>query len=237
VAEHASSFGPFLSSSLLGSLSEPDRNALLGLGRLVQYSTEKHVLITESERSTFVLVLLDGIVKVTRLTENGQQAFLAVRISGDVVGEFASLDGGVRSATVTTGGPVTARHIPGPDFTNLLQQRPSLAAAVARTVVSKARTATDARVDFLSYDGIDRMARVLHDLVMRHGRPAAGGVEVGFSVTQAELAGLASLSEPQAQRVLRDLRKLGIIGSGRLHVLDVEQLSARAGRPPPGRVS
>jgi CRP/FNR family cyclic AMP-dependent transcriptional regulator len=49
------------------------------------------VLIKENDGSTFVVVILDGVVKVTGLAENGSEAFLAVRASGELVGEFAAV--------------------------------------------------------------------------------------------------------------------------------------------------
>ncbi|MEK8170702.1 cyclic nucleotide-binding domain-containing protein [Streptomyces sp. M19] len=65
----------------------------------------------EAEESTFVLILLDGVVKATGRTHDNRDALLAVRMGGDLVGEFAAVDGRPRSATVTTCGPVVARAV------------------------------------------------------------------------------------------------------------------------------
>jgi CRP-like cAMP-binding protein len=222
---------PWPETTFLARLAPADRETLLSAGTPRQYSAERETLIAEGDTSTFVLVLLEGVVKVTRVAENGSEAFLALRIGGELVGEFAALDGRPRSATVATGGAVTVMRIAGPAFTELLRRHGGLAASVTRSIIDKTRSATDRRVDFLSYDGGRRVARILYDLAQRHGHPGPRGITLEFSLTQPELAGLASISEPQVQRVLRDLRQDGIVARGRLAITDMAKLAERAGFP------
>src|SRR4051794_7834763 len=59
------------------------------------------VVVREGESTTFVVLLLEGCVKVTANTADGGRALLAVRGGGELVGELAGLDGEPRSATVT----------------------------------------------------------------------------------------------------------------------------------------
>jgi CRP/FNR family cyclic AMP-dependent transcriptional regulator len=223
-------------TSLLGTLPDTERAALLALGTQMQYPAEGHVLIKENDDSTFVVVILDGVVKVTGLAENGSEAFLAVRVSGELVGEFAAVDQRRRTATVTTGGPVVARTIPGTEFLGLLRRRPELSVAVMRSVVDKTRAATSRRIDFKSCDAGTRLARIMLELATRHGRRTARGVEIGFTLTQPELANLASTSEPNVQRILRKLRERHIIGKGyrELIITDLAGLASEAdlSRPP-----
>src|SRR5450755_3188597 len=87
-------------SSLLGTLTGPARDRLLRLGAMVQYPGPSRILIREGERSRFIAVILDGVVKVTGQVYGGRDALLAIRMGGDVVGEFAAIDEGPRSATV-----------------------------------------------------------------------------------------------------------------------------------------
>src|SRR2546430_10195447 len=102
-------------TSLLGGLVESARDRLLALGVLARYPAGR-VLIRESEHTSFVLVLLDGVAKISGLTHDGRDVLLAVRMGGDLVGEFAGVDGQPRSATVTAGGPVVARMVTRGEF-------------------------------------------------------------------------------------------------------------------------
>jgi CRP/FNR family transcriptional regulator, cyclic AMP receptor protein len=56
----------------------------------------------QGEPGGFVYTLVSGLVKVTRDEINGTRLLLAVRGPGEVIGDVSVLDGGLRSATVTT---------------------------------------------------------------------------------------------------------------------------------------
>lgn len=215
--------------SLLAGLSEPSRRRLLGLGTMHQYAGSGRVLIREGIDSTVVYLLLVGTVKATAAVEDGD-ALLAIRVGGDVVGEFAALDGRPRSATVTTAGPVVARVIPSGEFNGLLSRDPGLALAVARSITDKLRTATARRTDFTGCDVATRFARVLLDLTERYGEQTPAGWKIGCPLTQTELASLAGAAEPTLQRTLRLFRAEGIVGTGyrETTVLDLDLLRKRA---------
>src|SRR5581483_9178510 len=132
---------PWPSGSLLAGLHSATRAAFLSLGVRRQYPESGRVLIREGDTTTSVYLLLAGWVKVTG-TVDGQDALLALRVGGDIVGELAALDGRPRLATVTTAGPVVARAISRADFVGLLNRDPRLALAVTRGVSDKLRTAT-----------------------------------------------------------------------------------------------
>lgn len=213
------------SASLLGSLGEASRDHLLDPGTTRQYQAG-HVLIREAEASTFVVVLLDGVVKATGTTSDGKEALLAIRVGGDLVGEFAALDERPRSSTVTTCGTVVGRVLKQADFLAALRRDSSLAEAVSRSVVAKVRYANARRIDFTGYDAATRLARVLAELAIRYGDRSDNRVVITWPLTQPELASLAAVAEPTAQKALRRLRERGVIATGyrSLAVMDFAEL-------------
>ncbi|MGO4756833.1 cyclic nucleotide-binding domain-containing protein, partial [Streptomyces sp. 2MCAF27] len=78
---------------------------MLELGALRRFSPEE-ILIREGDRSHYVVLLHSGFAKVTARLDNGSEALLAIRASGDIVGEMAALDDAPRSATVTACGEI-----------------------------------------------------------------------------------------------------------------------------------
>ncbi|MEU3066124.1 Crp/Fnr family transcriptional regulator [Streptomyces sp. NPDC007027] len=221
-------------SSLLGSLAAPARGRLLALGTLRRYEAGR-VLMREGERTAFVLVLLHGVVKATGRAPDGRHALLAVRMGGDVVGEFAAADGGPRSATVTTCGNVVARAVSREDFLACTRDDPSIAHAVNAAVVAKLRTANNHRVDFTGCDAATRLARVLHQIVVTHGERSGAGAVIRWPITQPELATLSGTAEPTVQKVLRMFRQAGVISTGyrTVRVDDLDRLSDLAFRERP----
>ncbi len=212
--------------SLLGSLNRHARDQLLRLGTLVQYPGPSRILIRQGEQSRFVFVILDGVVKVTGQANGGRDALLAIRMGGDIVGEFAALDAGPRSATVTTCGALVARIIKSGDFLECLRRDPDISHAVNRSIVAKTRTSNARRLDFSSCDVPTRLARVLYEIAVTYGSRAGNRAVIRWPLTQPELASLAGGAEPTVHRALRELREGGVVSTGyrTITVLDIDKL-------------
>jgi CRP-like cAMP-binding protein len=216
-------------SSLLGSLRETSRDRFLEQGTTRQYLAGQ-VLIREGDSTKFVIALFDGVVKATGVTLDGKETLLAIRVGGDIVGEFAALDGGPRSTTVTTCGTVVGRVIRHADFLSVIRRDGQLAEAVNRSVVAKVRSANARRVDFAGYDAPTRLTRVLRELAVQYGERSGNRVVIAWPLTQPELASLAAVAEPTAQKALRRLRESGVIDTGyrSLTIVDLEELNRLA---------
>jgi CRP/FNR family transcriptional regulator, cyclic AMP receptor protein len=195
-----------------------------------EYPTDRRI-ITQGDHTKFAIVLLDGVVKATGVSSAGKEALLAIRIGGDIVGELAALDNHPRSSSVTTCGPVTGCVITQADFLAVLSRDKALALAVSRSVVGKLRAGNERRVEFAGFDAPTRFARVLRELAIAYGERSGDRVTIGWPVTQSELASLASVAEPTAQKALRRLREAGVISTGyrSLTVEDFPELNRIAG--------
>ncbi|ARQ67755.1 Crp/Fnr family transcriptional regulator [Streptomyces marincola] len=200
-------------SSLVGGLGPGPRARLLALGAAVRYPAGRR-LMREGEETTFVLVLLDGVVKATGRTHDERDVLLAVRMGGDLVGELAAVDGRPRSATVTTCGPLLARVVRRADFLDCLRRDAVVGQAVNESIVAKLRVANAHRVDFAGCDVPTRLARVLHHIAMTYGERAGAGVVIRWPLTQPELASLAGAAEPTVHKALRELRRSGVVSTG-----------------------
>lgn len=214
--------------TLLGELAaSPEAvKPLLSLGTERSYEAGE-TLLAEGLHETFVLLLLEGVTKVTALMDNGDTALLAVRIGGDLVGEFAALDGRPRSATVTAAGRVAARRIGQRDFLACLDRFPVAALAVSRMLVRKNRWSVRRRGDFSGCPVGMRVARVLVDLAEDYGQQRRGRVLIGPRLTQAEIAGLVGARERRVHHVLGDLAEQGIIQVGYSRVTVVSPTGLR----------
>lgn len=217
-------------TSLLGTLAAPSRERLLNAGTFSRYPADR-TLIREGDQGTFVIVLLQGIVKATSLTSDGKEVLLSIRVGGDLIGEFAVLDDGPRSSTVTTCGPVAGRVIGKADFLAVLRRDEVLAAAVNQTVLAKMRSANQRRVEFTGFDSRTRVARVLRELADTYGERDGDRVRLKWPLTQTELASLSSVSEPTLQKALRWLRETDVLTTGyrSITVENFAELSRLAG--------
>ncbi|MFD7608620.1 Crp/Fnr family transcriptional regulator [Streptomyces mirabilis] len=193
------------SRSLLGTLTPPARQELLGLGTQVRFDADD-VLLMEGVRDRHVLLLLSGFAKVTARVENGESSLLAITAAGDTVGEMAALDEAPRSATVTACGPLTARVVRQSELQGLLMRRPEVATALTGMVSKRLRWANQQRLDFRSYPVSVRLARLLVDLAASYGSSMSSGVVIPLRLSQSELATMVGAAETTVHKALRQLR-------------------------------
>ncbi len=211
--------------TLLHTLTAADRAGLLALG------TERRVtpgdqLIRQGDTDCHVILLVRALVKVTATTRNGRSALLAIRISGDLVGEMSALNGRPRSATVTSCGDGVVHVIPLRDFQPYLRAHPEAAIRLAGMVAERLRWSNRRRIDFASYSVKRRLARVLSELALAHGRRSRSGIVIHVRLTQTEVATLCGAAEITVQKAMRELRSEGLIsqGYGRITIVDVDAL-------------
>ncbi len=210
--------------SFLDRLTEPVRDELLRLGTTRTLPSGKR-LFTEGGTDSHVELIRRGFVKIT-IAGSGPAQLVAVRLPGDVVGEFAAISGADRSATVTACGEVLSTVVSGSAFRAFLARRPEASAELASVLGRRLQWANLRRVDFTVHPVDVRLARILADLAEWTGTPVADGVLIGVELSQPELAELIGAAEDSVQRGLRNLRLKGLVRTGyrQITVLDVEGL-------------
>ena len=207
--EHVS-WPPF---SLVAQLTEPERIALLAAGSPVKFPDDG-ILVLQGDPGDGLFVLTDGMVKVTVAAESGTETMLAVRSRGDLIGEFAVLDGEPRTATARAVGAVGAIRISRARFTEFGQRYPATQTTITKSLVAKMRAATERHAAERTWGARERVAQVLYELAEDYGEQAGdGAVVIPLPITQSELGELAGVAVSTTERVLGDLRKEGVIAT------------------------
>lgn len=215
--------------TLLARLTEEDRRTLLGFGTHRSYPCG-HMLIRQGDDPGAVYLLLDALVTVTARVENGIETLVAIRVSGDIVGEMAVIDSSTRFASIFTCRRSLISRVAGPVFMNYLHRHPAAAVVLNRILSERLRQANRRRLDFTGYDVEVRLARVLLELARLHGRQSPEGVDIGVRLSQAEFGALIGAKEGSVQRALRRLTALDLVRTGhrRVLILNHEALTAFA---------
>jgi len=205
-----------------------DTFARIGAARVF---TRGQVIIAEQARTSEVYLIVAGFVRVINHSATGDQAMIAIRTSGDLVGELAALDGQPRTSTVIAASRVSVRVIDAPLFRSFAAAHPSVGEAVSRSVVGKLRGATRSRVDASAPSVLARVARVLDHLADSYGRMTAAGLLIDIPLPQRDLASLVGTSEKGVSRAYAVLRAGGAIDVTyrRVVVLDHKVLQRFAG--------
>jgi CRP-like cAMP-binding protein len=173
------------------------------------------VLCRQGDRSRDVLIIRSGHVRVLTVDADARTVLIAVRLPGDIVGELAPLDDSPRMATLQALDAVDVLTVSGPRFTRLCQTTPRLAWVLLGIVAGRLRDGGLQGVALGGGSAIRRVAALLLDLAVRHGRTSGVDITLELPATQAELASTIGISRESFARVLREMRGHGVISTGR----------------------
>ena len=219
-----------MGETFLDALHEDETAELQAAGRRRTYGAGV-TIVHEGDDAGPVVVLLQGRAKVSTVGGAGREAIVAVRGPGDLIGELSAIDGGPRSATVTTLEPVEVLLLPGSGFAALLDRRPRIALVILQMVAGRLRDADAGQAQLGTHDVVGRVSQRVVELADRFGQAEADGrIEIALPLSQEELAAWAGASREAVSKALQVLRSLRIVETGRRHitVLDGDALRRRA---------
>jgi CRP/FNR family transcriptional regulator, cyclic AMP receptor protein len=220
--------GRWPQSSFVAQLGDTERTALLTAGAPAQFADDA-ILVRQGDAGDGLYVLTSGMVKISVAAETGTETTLAVRSRGDLIGEFAVLDGMPRTATARAVGIVGAIRITRARFAAFRQQWPAAQGPITRSLVAKIRSATERHAAERTWGARERIAQVLFELTASYGEPGADGeLVIPLPITQSELGELAGVAVSTTERILGELRKEGVIATRyrEIAVRDMDVLSA-----------
>jgi CRP/FNR family cyclic AMP-dependent transcriptional regulator len=211
---------PLLSAAPLDAVFRDGRRTRLRPGA---------VLFSEGDVSNRVVLLLSGRVKVSTLSEGGEETVLGFRGAGDMLGELSAIDGKEHVASVTVVEPGEAMVVRAEQFIAALEVVPGLSLVLLRSIVGRLRDADQTRSEFTALDVVGRVAHRLVELADEYGKPEGAGIRIGLPISQRELAGWVGASREAVNKALQELQRHGFIAIGRRHitVLDRDGLRRR----------
>ena len=215
--------------TFLAELDATDRDEFERLGRSCRFPTGTR-LMHEGEPGDRVMILREGHVKTSCVTDDGREIVLSFRGPGDILGELSFVDARARSSSVTAIEPVEALVVSASSFRSYLQTTPRAALTMLTVIGGRFREADRKRVQFGASDTLGRVAALLLELVERYGQASARGPQITFPITQEDMGGWTASSRAGVAKALQALRELGWIETDRkrITVCDIDALRARA---------
>lgn len=204
--------------SFAAALPGPALVTIESLGHIRVYPASS-TLLRQGEQTRHVAVLTQGWVKVVASARNGQEAFLAIRGPGDVLGELSAVDGQSRSATVSALVPVRARVIEGDRFLEAVLASPELGRALLKHLTTHLRDSDRQRLEYVSTGTFQRLVSLLVELADMYGdRDLDGTTVIRLPLTQRDLANAAAMSREAVARGLRALRERDLVRTSRQRI-------------------
>ena len=216
-----------LSHMFWDNLRAADQEVLAAAGVRRLYPAGSSIWL-DGDPPTHTIILLAGLVKLTRTSMDGREVLIELRGRGTILGELAAIDSSPRSAAITVIEEVEALVVQAAVFRQLLLDNGPIAFAALEVVAEKLRQATDRRLEA----GVgNAQARLCSRLVELAGRATAGNdgaIEVKSPLTQQELADWIGVSRDAVVLAMRRIREQGWVETGRrtIRILDLDALKA-----------
>lgn len=212
---------------LFSELSEKDLEKILQVGNRKHYHKENLILI-EEEIGSSMFVILDGRVKISRISDDGREVILSIMSEGDFFGEMSLLDGHTRSANVTAIDDSELLVIRREEFLRMLHEYPQIAINLLKELAQRIRKGDEHIKSLSLQDAKGRVANTLLRIAEDYGVFRKGQVEINELPLQQDLANMAGTSRETISRVIKTLIQQSYLRKerGKIIIIDYEKFKA-----------
>jgi len=170
------------------------------------YESGKFIFLEDSEGEQCFFVV-QGSVKVTRLSKDGREVILAMLNEGEFFGEMALLDGESRSANVIALEETEVLTLNREDFLVVLHDYPQIAIQLLKEMADRLRK-SDRQIASLSLsDAEKRIALCIIRFADEQGIIKRGQVSIPKMPIQQDIANMAGTSRETVSRAINLLEK------------------------------
>ncbi len=175
---------------------------------LIERRFPKHkTIVEEGAPGDYMYIIVEGRVKVTKLSGDGREKILELLDVGDFFGEMSLLDEYPRSASVKALSDVRIMALARNDFLGLLTKSPDLALSVIQELTRRIRQ-VDEQASSLSFQRVkERTQGLLVRLAREEG--GEGGRRRTPALTHQQIADMIGTSRETVTRAVKGLKAEG----------------------------
>jgi CRP-like cAMP-binding protein len=193
------------------TLTDDERQALLGLPMQVAVLKDNQDIVREGDQPSRSCLLLSGFACVYKMTAHGKRQIVSFAIAGDIP-DLQSLHLKVLDNSIATLTPCRVGFITHDALHDICTRYPRLAAAFWRETLIDASIFREWVMNVGRREAYQRMAHVLCELLVR--LRAVDLVEdhvCDLPITQGEFADAMGITPVHVNRVLQQMRAEGLI--------------------------
>ena len=198
------------SVSIFWDLNENDLGHIANKMVAKHFENGNYIFLEDSDGEQCFFVL-EGSVKVTRLSKDGREVILAMLNEGDFFGEMSLLDGESRSANVIALEKTKVLTLDRNDFMAVVNDYPQIAVQLLKELARRLRK-SDRQIASLSLsDAEKRIALCIIRFADEQGVIQNGKVSIPKTPIQQDIANMAGTSRETVSRALGLLEKEDLI--------------------------
>ena len=161
-----------------------------------------NLIFLEETKGENLFFVVEGSVKVTRLSKDGREVILAMLNAGDFFGEMSLLDGESRSANVIALEDTEVLSLYRDDFLDVLNNYPKIAIQLLKEMTSRLRKSDRQIVSLSLSDAEKRIALCIARFADEQGIIKNGQVTIPKIPIQQDIANMAGTSRETVSRAM-----------------------------------
>ncbi len=213
-------------------LEKQDLRSLASLLQVESFSRGE-ILFMEGEPGKSLYVLIEGLIKLSKLNEEGREQILHYVHPGSIFAEVVLFDGGPYPATAEAAENSRVGLLHNQDMEKLILTRNELALNMLKIMSRRLRAAQLTIRDLALHDADRRLGRLLFKLSDRYGKKTARGLKLDTWITRQEMASIIGTTRETVARILSRYQKEGLllIHKGTIYLQDdfLQDLDFREG--------
>lgn len=206
---------------LFAGLSDADLDAIVEDARASRYTKDAHVFDQGAEARAFFL-LLDGHIRVVRITPDGQQVIARYISKGELFGIAPAIGRKTFPANAVAAVDCLVLSWPTSSWQRLAQEFPVFASNTYAMVGRRLQESQDRVVEMSTEQVERRIAHALLRLVRQTGRKTEEGFLIEIPITRQDIAEMTGTTLHTVSRILSEWEVKGLVKSARRKVIVVE---------------
>ena len=207
---------------VFAGLSWKNMRELKRITRMVSYGKNEPVYIP-GDPSDVVYLLKKGRVKVSKVSEDGREATLAILGPGEIFGELEALQAVSRESMVQALEPVMVCEIRREDFERFLDQTPDVGGKILKMIGGRLRRIESKVSDLVFRSAPARLARTLLELGQSMGISENGSIRLQTRLTHQNLANLIGTSRETVSSLMSQFAHHGLIAQDNRYILILDE--------------
>ena len=202
-------------------LQPEDLDRVLEQARSARYPRDSVVFEQGTEATSFFL-LLDGHVRVVRVTPEGEQIISRYINAGEMFGLAVAMGRAAYPATAIAAVDCVVVAWPNSAWAELSRRFPSFGASTYRTIGKWLQDTHTRMLEMVTSQVEQRVAHALLRLAHQAGRKTPEGIEIDFPITRQDIAEMTATTLHTVSRLMSAWEEKGIVSSGRQKVTIVD---------------
>jgi CRP/FNR family transcriptional regulator len=203
---------------LLSGLDDVDLDLLVPLTRQQVVPKRQYVFLPDDAADS-VFLLLEGKVRIAKLSRDGKEITLSILVAGSLFGEQALHGAASRGTMAEVIEDAVICAIDRAGFERFVRQRPGVAYHIIKLLAARQHEVQE-RIEELAFRDVPtRLARLLTRLASEYGSAVPEGTVIDLPLTHQEVANLIGATRETTTATLNDFRRAGMLSLGRKRIV------------------